>query len=330
MVIRFCPNCGNKLIEGAAFCPSCGSKIQINQEPAGQTAPVAEESERAQDILKRFGIRNGVYKADEEEQSNKPEQNKPIPDNSPLITDEQTDVYSEINSNEELLPPNPDEILPEAPQAEQSIDDEVQKKQERLDEARRSKAEAASARRKNKPQKKQKSVTNRFLIGRYADEESADSSPIIVKDNLYNQSIQEDYDAEVDAEIEEETSKERASEIRSRSANTVSNIKGRAHKASSIIVDKAAGVAGKHLITEDKALENRRKVYIIEQEQMADPDDPDYDGYYENILPIDADSDDKGKTGESSKFTLNDESKKTILILIALLAALVVVVVTQF
>ena len=47
----FCPNCGNKLPDGALFCANCGAKVQSDPAPASDPvyeAPVTEEPVTAQ------------------------------------------------------------------------------------------------------------------------------------------------------------------------------------------------------------------------------------------------------------------------------------------
>ncbi len=321
MVIKFCPNCGNKLIEGAAFCPSCGYKVQST--PVATNATTLSQ-ETAHDLLKKFGFNTTTPEVDSKNIDTNTITPAPVEENS-----------SEVDRNPVVSDNNTEELVVKEGESPQSNDEKVEKKQKRLFKAREAaKAEVSKPQRtRPKRERPRKKITDRFLGGVYEDEmpsENENYDPIIIKDDLYNKSIQDDYDKEVKSEIEEKEAEAHAAARRSRSANTISNIRGRAHKASSIVVDKTAAIAGKHLIADDKTLGNRKKVYIIEQEEMADPDDPSYDGYYENILPIDDAALDKGRNGNGQKFTLNEESKKTIVILIGLLIALIVVITTQF
>ncbi len=69
--MNFCPECGNKLIEGAKFCPECGKKlIEIVPEKVEEAAEEEQARCSSEDYILRMlnqfkDIRDGVYAAPE-------------------------------------------------------------------------------------------------------------------------------------------------------------------------------------------------------------------------------------------------------------------------
>lgn len=343
MSVNFCPNCGTKT-NGANFCPNCGMKIS---EPASQPKPAASAQRPAsssntaafssikssnQDLLKRFGLHG--------QQAEQP-QNSQLPPEPTTVTPKQANIPPEpdtvpptaIPEAVQPLPPEPTSepvvVKAVAPSDTMSHDDKKKILDEIVNEPvipDSSTVAPSKGPRIKRPEKKNKnkpSIINSFFSAGYDDEAAPDDQEKvkIVQDDLYNKSFNDYVEYE-----EEKQEPEKPQKKKSRSANTTGAPSSRGNSA---IIQKATNVAAKHLIDEDKKLEDRHRVYIVEQDEMADPNDPTYDGYYENIIPIDESARVKAQE-QGKKFTINEETKKTLLILLGLFAALIVVILINF
>ena len=94
------------------------------------------------------------------------------------------------------------------------------------------------------------------------------------------------------------------------------------------IVDKTSSLISKNVLDDEDAYlspDEIEQTIIIEQEEVIDPDDPTYDGYYENTVPLDKRPDYVDPDVAGKKVSFNDDTKKSIIILILLAAAMVFV-----
>ena len=328
MAVNFCPNCGTKT-NGANFCPNCGAKIsepvvQSNPNPTPvQTSPAPSNTGAAafnnlknnnQELLKRFGLHS--------QQAEQPQKPQLPPEPAPVS------IPAPPKPVQPELPGEPVVIKAVSPSNDISHDDKKKLLNEIVNEPvvpDSSSIDSSKAPRIKRPEKKNKarpSIINNFLSAGYADESSPDDERVkIVQDDIYNKSLNDYIEYEEEPEESEKPQKKK-----SRSANTTG---ASSPKASPVLIQKATNVAAKHLIDEDKKLDARHRVYIVEQDEMADPNDPTYDGYYENVIPIDETSRIKEQE-QGKKFTINDETKKTLFILLGLFAALIIVILINF
>ena len=94
------------------------------------------------------------------------------------------------------------------------------------------------------------------------------------------------------------------------------------------IVDKTSSLISKNVLEDEDAYlspDEIEQTIIIEQEEVIDPDDPTYDGYYENTVPLDKRPDYVDPTAAEKRINFNEDTKKMIIVLIFLAVALVAV-----
>lgn len=99
------------------------------------------------------------------------------------------------------------------------------------------------------------------------------------------------------------------------------------------LVDKTSSLISKSVLDdEDEYLspDEIEQTIIIEQEEVIDPDDPTYDGYYENTIPLDKRPDYVDPDVNGKKIRFNDDAKKSIIILILLAGVLIYILYTGF
>lgn len=152
-----------------------------------------------------------------------------------------------------------------------------------------------------------------------------DSMPDINKNNKKPPTVEKSLiDYSLDNFLEDAPSNEKSKRVSPRRGNA-SNARKK-----TTITQAVTNVASKKLITNDTKYHGRKKVYIIEQEQLVDPDDPTYDCYYENVIPIDQVESSTTEDSGRERKSLSKEAKQTMLIIAGLLILMVVVIVKEF
>lgn len=355
MAFKFCPNCGTQ-INGANFCPNCGTKVAQSIETPAQDPIVSQPmvsmannaNNNANDILKRFGFNNPSIHNDAPPPQPKPSgqiKSEPIPQQNVQDTpasinkSESSKISNDIPSLDDSFdstPQNP--IQTTAIENENTNNIRQRESKKKIQEIRNTPDETTNstpAIRRKRPEKKErpsrvKNHNSQFSDnGGFQDEQVQADEPYIryVSDNIYNQADETAKDAESILALEQEEAEEETPKKISRAANTAGSS---ISKYSSALVSKATDIAAKKLINEDKKLDNVHKTYILEEKLLADPNDPSYDGYYENVIPIDEREKEKSNSGNNKKLNINEDTKKTLIIAGILIVGMVILIFREF
>jgi Predicted membrane protein len=73
--MKFCPNCGHELEEGAKFCPSCGAQLTTESDKVSEKSPVEQPKVAAETTVNGDASRSeNSYEEHRESQNNQANQ----------------------------------------------------------------------------------------------------------------------------------------------------------------------------------------------------------------------------------------------------------------
>lgn len=308
---RFCMFCGKEMPESAAFCPSCGAKQPI-EEPTETPDVKAEEdddkgeSNAALDILSKANFStkkqkgaSGVIRVEAE----KAEPKKVFDEEPEDRADESGEQVEEPVAEEfddgipdvELDDSDPEEYMSDAaiekiaeleimtekgsassgPAIIEGVSDEEDKKrlQEKIDEIKERGAGWSGGEYK-KPSYQKRNLSEEDESDEYEAPQSMSTTSHI--GSMDEMTADEKADLEKHKKYKEEEEKEKKKEA----GNGEGRVKGEGRKSNGRKKDVRENI--------DKKIAER-KVSDVEHEEAKDNSDPDYDGYYENVKPIDFD-----------------------------------------